>query len=86
MRLAREPPASRGRRYRSPFAPEGIKILVGSINGSRSLCPLGVQELHDPCPFLAACLPGPQLYVKEHLVPALYLPFQLGLQSMPLAQ
>ena len=59
---------------------------MGSINGSRRLHPLGVQKLHDPCPFLAACLPGPKIYVKEHLAPARYLPFQLGLRSVPLAQ
>ena len=32
------------------------------------------------------CLSGPQVYVKEHLAPAGDLPFQLGLQSVPVAK
>jgi hypothetical protein len=59
---------------------------VRPVDGGRCLRPLNVKELDDPCPVLAACLPRPQVDVKEYLSPALYLPFQLGLKGVPLAQ
>jgi hypothetical protein len=66
--------------------PEHIQILVGSVPGSRCLSPLNLEEPYDVFPLLPGRLPGPQLYVKEHLAPAGDLPFQLDLKSMPLAQ
>jgi len=47
---------------------------------------LNLKELYDIFPVFPGSLPRPQVNVKEHLVPALYLPFQLGLQGVPLAQ
>jgi hypothetical protein len=66
--------------------PERIQILADPLHGGRRLRLLNVEKLHDPCPVLAACLPRPQVNVKEHLAPALYLSFQLGLKGVPLAQ
>jgi hypothetical protein len=56
------------------------------VYGGLSLRPLDVEELHDLRPVLAGCFPRPQIDVKEHLAPALYLPFQLGLKGVPLAK
>ena len=54
--------------------------------GIRCLHALNLEELYDVFPLSTGCLFGPQLYVKEHLVPAGDLPFQLGLQGVPLAK
>ena len=54
--------------------------------GRHCLYALNFKEPHNIFPLSKGCLSGPQLYVEEHLAPALYLPFQLGLQSVPLAQ
>jgi hypothetical protein len=56
------------------------------LHGDCHLRPLDVEELHYILPLATACLPGPQVNVKEHLAPALYLSFQLGLKGVPLAQ
>jgi hypothetical protein len=56
------------------------------VHGGLSLRPLDVQEPHHVGPLAAARLRGPQIYVKEHLLPALYLSFKLGLKGVPLAQ
>jgi len=47
---------------------------------------LHLEEPHDIFAILTGCLPGPQVYVEEHLAPAGDLPFQLGLKGVPLAQ
>ncbi|HEX5915570.1 MAG TPA: hypothetical protein VFY54_20905, partial [Rubrobacter sp.] len=65
---------------------EHIQILIGSVPGRRCLHTLNLKELYDIFPLSTDCLSGPQIYVKEHPVPALYLPFQLGLKGVPLAQ
>jgi hypothetical protein len=78
------------RRLSSAFpgrlAPEYIQILIGSVPGRRCLHTLKLKEPYDIFPVSTGCLSGPQIYVKEHLAPALYLPFQLGLKGVPLAQ
>jgi len=56
------------------------------VPGRGCLQTLNLKELDDIFAVSPSCLPGPQVYVKEHLVPAGDLPFQLGLQSVPLAQ
>jgi hypothetical protein len=66
--------------------PEHIQIFVGSVPGRGCLSPLKLEEPYDIFPLSAGCLPGPQVYVEEHLVPAGDLTFQLDLQSVPLAQ
>src|SRR5215204_1675166 len=66
--------------------PDHVQIFVRPLYSSHRLRPLDVQEPHYIRPLLPSCLPRPQIYVKEHLVPALYLPFQLGLKGVPLAQ
>src|SRR5215208_2170197 len=68
------------------LSPEHIQIGVGSVPGRRCLYTLNLKELYDIFPVSTGCLPRPQVYVKEHLFPAPYLPFQLGLQSVPLAE
>jgi len=50
------------------------------------LLTLNLKELYDIFPLAPAGFPAPQLYVKEHPTPALYLPFQLGLKGVPVAQ
>src|SRR5918994_3309954 len=67
-------------------SPEHIQILIGSVPGRRCLYALNLKELYDVFALSAGCLPGPQIYVKEHLVPAGDLPFQLNLKGVPLAQ
>jgi hypothetical protein len=66
--------------------PEHIQILIGSVPGRGCLHTLNLEELYDIFPLPAGCLPGPQVDVKEHLAPAGDLPFQLGLQGVPLAK
>src|SRR5215207_78820 len=66
--------------------PDHVQIFVRPLYSSHRLRPLDVQEPHYIRPLLPSCLSGPQIYVKEHLAPALYLPFQLGLKGVPLAQ
>jgi len=66
--------------------PEHIQILTGSVPGRGCLSPLKLKKLYDSFPLSTSCLPGPQVYVEEHLAPAGDLPFQLDLQSVPLAQ
>jgi hypothetical protein len=72
------------RRLSSAFSgrlapPEHIQILISSVPGRRCLHTLNLKELYDIFPVSTSCLSGPQIYVKEHPAPALYLPFQLGL-------
>src|SRR5215212_3368298 len=67
-------------------APESIQIGASQLPGRDCLIPLNLKEPYDIFPLPPSCFPRPQLYVEEHLAPALYLPFQLGLQSVPLAQ
>ena len=59
---------------------------MGSVPGRRCLHTLILKELYDIFAVSTGCLSGPQIYVKEHLAPALYLPFQLDLKGVPLAQ
>ena len=66
--------------------PEHIQILIGSVPGRGCLLALNLEELYDIFPLSTGCLPGPQVYVEEHLAPAGDLPFQLGLQSVPVAK
>jgi hypothetical protein len=54
--------------------------------GRGCLSPLNVQEPHDIFAVSPSRLPRPQLYVEDHLAPAGDLPFQLGLEGVPLAQ
>jgi hypothetical protein len=56
------------------------------VPGRRCLYALNLKELYDVFALSAGCLPGPKIYVKEHLAPAGDLPFQLNLQSVPLTQ
>jgi hypothetical protein len=49
------------------------------VPGRRCLLTLNLKELYDIFPISTGCLSGPKIYVKEHLAPALYLPFELGL-------
>ena len=85
----RAPPPRRRRCSAFPghlAPPEHIQILIGSVPGRRCLHTLNLKELYDIFALSTGCLSGPQLYVKEHLVPAPYLSFQLGLKGVPLAQ
>src|SRR5215212_8056465 len=66
--------------------PEHIQLLIGSVPSRGCLGPLNLKELYDIFPVSTGCLPGPQVYVKEHLAPAGDLPFQLSLKGVPLAQ
>src|SRR5919112_3386839 len=68
------------------LAPEGVQILIGSLPGRSCLDALNLKELYDIFALSTGCLSGPQIYVQEHLAPALYLPFQLDLKGVPLAQ
>jgi hypothetical protein len=56
------------------------------LPGRRCLYTLNLKELYDIFALSTGCLSGPKIYVKEYPAPALYLPFQLGLKSVPLAQ
>jgi hypothetical protein len=56
------------------------------VPGRRCLDALILKESYDILPLAAACLPGPQIYVEEHLTPAGDLPFQLYLKGVLLAQ
>jgi len=56
------------------------------VSGRGCLLTLNLKELYDIFALSTGCLPGPQIYVKEHLTPAGDLPFQLGLKGVPLAQ
>src|SRR5215213_1527150 len=67
-------------------APESIQIGACQLPGRDCLIPLNLKEPYDIFPLSTGCLSGPQVYVEEHPAPALDLPFQLGLQSVPLAQ
>jgi hypothetical protein len=67
-------------------APESIQIGASQLPGRHCLSPLKLKEPYDIFPLPPSGLLGPQIYVKEHPAPALYLPFQLGLQRVPLAQ
>src|SRR5215211_9091185 len=67
-------------------APESIQIGASPLPGRDCLIPLNLKEPHNIFPLPPSCFPRPQLYVEEHPAPALYLPFQLGFQSVPLAQ
>jgi hypothetical protein len=52
---------------------------MGSVPGRGCLPTLHLEEPHDIYPVSTGCLSGPQVDVEEHLSPARYLPFQLGL-------
>src|SRR5215203_5082600 len=65
---------------------EHIQLCVGSAPSRHCLISLKLQELYDVFAVSTGCLPRPQVNVEEHLVPAGDLPFQLDLQSVPLAQ
>src|SRR5215203_5012524 len=67
-------------------APESIEVGASQLPGSQCLIPLNLKELYDIIPLPPSCFPAPQVYVKEHPAPALDLPFQLGLEGVPLAQ
>jgi hypothetical protein len=56
------------------------------VPGRRCLHTLILKKLYDIFAVSTGCLSGPQIYVKEHLGPALYLSFQFGLKGMPLTQ
>jgi len=56
------------------------------VPGRGRLSPLNLEELYDIFAISTSCLPGPQIYVKEHLTPAGDLSFQLGLQGVSLAK
>jgi hypothetical protein len=56
------------------------------VPGRDCLLALNLEELYDIFPVSTGCLPGPQVYVIEHLTPTGDLPFQLGLKGVPLAQ
>jgi len=56
------------------------------LPGRRCLHTLNLKELYDIFALSTGCLPGPQVNVKEHPAPAGDLPFQLGLEGVPLAQ
>src|SRR5215212_7436051 len=59
--------------------PEHIQILIGPVPCRSCLGPLNLEELYDIFPLSTGCLPRPQVDVKEHLAPAVDLPFQLDL-------
>jgi hypothetical protein len=67
-------------------APESIQIGASQLPGRRRLSPLKLKEPYDIFPLPPSCFPRPQVYVEQHPAPALYLPFQLGLKGVPLAQ
>ena len=67
-------------------APDQHQIFGSPLYGTRRLGALIIKEPHYVRPLLPACLLGPQVYVTEYPAPALYLPFQLGLKSVTLAQ
>src|SRR5215213_5637046 len=67
-------------------APESIQIGASPLPGRDCLIPLNLKEPYDIFPLPPSCFPGPQIYVEQHPAPALYLPFQLDFQSVPLAQ
>ena len=54
--------------------------------GSGCLGPLNFEELYDIFAVSPGRLPGPQLYVEDHLTLAGDLPFQLCLKGVPLAK
>ena len=66
--------------------PESIQIGASPLSGIRSLGALILKEPHHVRPIATSGLSGPQVYVKEHPAPALYLPFQLGLKGVSLAK
>ena len=59
---------------------------MGSVPGRCCPSPLNLEEPYDVFPLSPGRLPGPQLYVEEHLAPAGDLSFQLGFQGVPLAK
>src|SRR5215204_624791 len=67
-------------------APESIQIGASQLPGRDCLSLLNLKEPYDIFPLSTGCFPRPQIYVEEHPAPALYLPFQLDFQSVPLAQ
>jgi hypothetical protein len=56
------------------------------VPGRGCLYALNLKELYDIFAVSTGCLSGPKIYVKEHLAPTGDLPFQFGLQGVPLAQ
>jgi len=67
-------------------APESIQIGASQLPGRDCLIPLKLKEPYHIFPLPPSGFPGPQLYVEQNPTPALYLPFQLGLKGVPLAQ
>src|SRR5215208_769883 len=67
-------------------APESIQIGASPLPGRQCLNPLNLKEPHYVRPLPPSCFPRPQIYVEQHPAPAGDLPFQLGLQGVPLAQ
>ena len=60
---------------RGVSAPESIQIGASQLPGRHCLSPLNLKEPYYIFPLSTGCLPGPQVYVEEHLIPARYLPF-----------
>src|SRR5215203_890522 len=67
-------------------APESIQIGASQLPGRDSLSSLNFKEPYYIFPLPLSCFPRPQLYVEQNPTPALYLPFQLDLKGVPLAQ
>ena len=71
---------------------QGVSLLLSTSRSSEACAwqtlprPAEPQGALRHLPSLDGCLPGPQIYVKEHPAPAVDLPFQLGLKGVPLAQ
>ena len=82
LRASQRSPGSQGR----VAAPESIQIGASPLPGRHCLHTLNLKEPYDIFPLPAVCLPGPKIYVEQHPAPAFYLPFQLGLKGVPLAQ
>jgi hypothetical protein len=59
---------------------------MGSVPGIDCPCALNLKEPRDIFAVSAGCLPGPKVYVEEHLAPAVDLSFQLGIKGVPPAQ
>src|SRR5215208_4785284 len=85
LRASQGSPGSQGSQG-GVSAPESIQIGACPLPGGHCLSSLNLKEPYDIFPLPPSCFPRPQVYVKEHPAPALYLPFQLDFQSVSLAQ
>jgi hypothetical protein len=63
-----------------------MQILIRSAPSRDRLDALILEEPYDIFPLAPSGFLGPEIYVKEHLAPALYLPFEFDLKGVPLAQ